>query len=77
MDPYGQDKVCGAATMRSVPVLVYAATEENSPFGNPVPCDPDGNPVIWEASDPRLKEWMSTGMRARVQGEDAWAGTEA
>ena len=21
--------------------------------------DPDGNPVIWEASDPRLKEWMS------------------
>jgi hypothetical protein len=35
MDPYGQDVVCGAATMRSVPVLVYLATAENSPFGNP------------------------------------------
>ena len=77
MDPYGQDVVCGAATMRSVPVLVYKATAENSPHGNPQPCDPDGNPAICDASDPRLKEWMGTGMRARVQGEDAWTGEGA
>ena len=77
MDPYGQDVVCGAATMRSVPVLVYKATEENSPFGNPVPCDPQGNPCICDASDPRLKEWMGTGLRSRVEGEEAWAGEGA
>ena len=77
MDPYGQDVVCGAATMRSVPVLVYKATEENSPFGNPVPCDPQGNPCICDASDPRLKEWMGTGLRSRVEGEEAWDGEGA
>jgi anaerobic selenocysteine-containing dehydrogenase len=77
MDPYGQDVVCGAATMRSVPVIVYKATEDNSPFGNPVPCDPDGNPVIWESTDPRLKVWMSTGMRKRIEGEPEWAEMEA
>ena len=77
MDPYGQDVVCGAATMRSVPVLVYKATEENSPFGNPVPCDPQGNPCICDAGDPRLKEWMGTGLRSRVEGEEAWTGEGA
>ena len=77
MDPYGQDVVCGAATMRSVPVLVYKATAENSPFGNPVPCDPQGNPCICDAGDPRLKEWMGTGLRSRVEGEEAWTGEGA
>jgi hypothetical protein len=77
LDPYAQDKVCGAATMRSVPVVIYKATEDNSPFGNPVPCDPDGNPVIWDATDDRLKVWMSTGMRKRFDGEPEWAEMEA
>lgn len=74
MNPYGQDKVCGAATMRSVPVLVYQATAENSPHNNPVPCAPDGTPIIEDASDPRLKEWVGSGLRARVEGEGAWMG---
>ena len=57
---------------------VYKATPENCPDGKVIPCAPeDGTQIICDASDPRLKEWMSTGMRARVQGEDAWAGTEA
>ena len=37
-DPYGQDTVGGCAMMRSTPTIVYKATAENSPFGNPVPC---------------------------------------
>ena len=46
-----------------MPVLVYPATPENSPHGNPVPCDPQGNPVITNANDPRLKEWLSNDPR--------------
>ena len=57
-DPYGQDTVGGCATMRSPPTIVYKATAENSPFGNPVPCDPNGVECIHDASDPRLKEWL-------------------
>ena len=41
-----------------VPVNIYKATAENSPFGNPVPCDHNGNEIIHDASDPRLKEWL-------------------
>ena len=37
---------------------IYKATPENSPFGNPVPCDHHGNEIIHDASDPRLKEWL-------------------
>ena len=33
-------------------------TPENSPVGNPVPCDDDGTEIIWDPSDPRLKEWL-------------------
>jgi anaerobic selenocysteine-containing dehydrogenase len=64
IDKYAQCWICGASQFRGVPALVYKATEENSPFGNPVPCDPDGNPVIWEASDPRLKEWLTSNPEA-------------
>ena len=39
---------------------LYKATPENSPFGNPCPCDADGTPIISDSSDPRLKEWMPT-----------------
>mgnify|MGYP006903029151 FL=1 len=37
---------------------VYKATPENSPFGNPVPCDVDGTEMITSPDDPRLKEWL-------------------
>lgn len=32
-------------------------------MGNPVPCDPQGNPVLTNANDPRLKEWLSNDPR--------------
>lgn len=63
MDKYAQCWICGASQLRGVPVLVYPATAENSPHGNPVPCDPDGNPVITNANDERLKEWLSNDHR--------------
>ncbi len=71
-DPYGQDPVGGCACMRSTPVVVYKATEDNSPYGNPVPSLADGTECIHDASDPRLRQWMSTGLRARVSGEPEW-----
>ena len=76
-DPYGQDTVGGCATMRSTPTIVYKATAENSPFGNPVPCDPNGVECIHDAADPRLREWVSTGkgLRARFEGEPEWDGS--
>ena len=63
MDKYAQCWVCGASQLRGLPVVIYKATEENSPFNNPVPCDPDGNPVISNANDERLKEWLSNDPR--------------
>ncbi|MCD8315784.1 MAG: molybdopterin dinucleotide-binding protein, partial [Eggerthellaceae bacterium] len=75
MNPYGQCPVGGCANMRSTPVLVYKATEENSPFNDPVPCDPDGVECIHDSSDERLKVWMDQGMRARVEGEEEWTGS--
>ena len=76
-DPYGQDTVGGCATMRSTPTIVYKATAENSPFGNQVPCDPNGVECIHDASDPRLREWVPTGkgVRARFEGEPEWDGS--
>ena len=45
--------------MRGVPVKIYKATPENSPYGNPIPCaDEDGTQMIVDSSDPRLKEWL-------------------
>ncbi len=59
VDPTTQDPINGAATLRAYLVKVYKATEENSPFGNPVPCAPeDGTPVISDVQDQRLKDWM-------------------
>ncbi len=51
------DPFCGSSVVRGYAVKVYKATPENSPFGNPVPCDDDGTEIITEASDPRLKAW--------------------
>lgn len=58
-DKYAQCWVCAASQMRGIPVVIHKATAENSPFGNPVPCDVDGTPAITDATDPRLKEWLS------------------
>lgn len=63
MDKYAQCWICGASQLRGLPLLIYKATPENSPFGNPVPCDPWGNEAITNARDPRLKEWMSNDPR--------------
>ena len=56
MDKYAQCWVCGASQLRGIPALIYKATPENSPFKNPVPCDPKGNPAITNANDPRLAD---------------------
>ena len=52
-----QDRISGASYLRAYPVKIYKATAENSPFGNPCPCDHNGNEIIHDASDPRLKKW--------------------
>jgi len=57
VDRMAQDPWTGSSQLRAYPVKIYKATPENSPFGNPVPCDADGTPIITSASDPRLQEW--------------------
>ena len=58
-DPHGQDKVISSHHMRGVPVKIYKATPENCPDGKVIPCAPeDGTEIIYDASDPRLKEWL-------------------
>jgi hypothetical protein len=42
----------GATSTRPRPTTV--------PFGDPVPCDDDGNEIIHDSSDPRLKAWAPT-----------------
>ena len=38
---------------------IYKATPENCPDGKVIPCAPeDGTEIIYDASDPRLKEWL-------------------
>ena len=58
MSPDDQDPICGASYLRAYNVKVYKATADNSPFGNPEPCGEDGTPIICDASDPRLLDWM-------------------
>ncbi len=60
IDHHAQDPHCGASNLRAYQVKIYKATPENSPFGNPVPCDSKGTPIIHTADDPRLKEWLPT-----------------
>ena len=57
VDRLAQDPWTGSSQLRAYPVKIYKATPENSPFGNPVPCDDDGTPIITSAEDPRLQEW--------------------
>ena len=53
-----RDPLCGSSYARAYNVKVYKATPENSPFGNPVPCDIDGTEMITSNKDERLKEWL-------------------
>lgn len=58
-DPEGQDKFIASSHMRGVRCKIYKATPENSPYGNPIPCaTEDGTEIIYDSSDPRLKEWL-------------------
>ncbi len=58
LDPDDVDPIMASPCMRGFAVKVYKATPENSPFGNPIPCDDDGTEIIHDASDPRLKKWL-------------------
>jgi sulfite dehydrogenase (quinone) subunit SoeA len=60
VDKDAQDPWTGSSQLRAYPVKVYKATAENSPFGNPCPCDEDGTPIISDSNDKRLKEWLPT-----------------
>ena len=53
-----RDPICGSSYARAFNVNIYKATAENSPNGNPVPCDVDGTEMIYTSDDPRLKEWL-------------------
>jgi anaerobic selenocysteine-containing dehydrogenase len=53
-----QDPICGTPNLRGYLVKIYKATPENSPFGNPVPCDDDGTEIIHTPGDPRYQKWM-------------------
>ena len=53
-----QCPLCGAAQARAYGVKIYKATPENSPFGNPIPCDEDGTPMITSPDDERLQAWL-------------------
>ncbi|MBQ6585885.1 MAG: molybdopterin-dependent oxidoreductase [Coriobacteriales bacterium] len=64
--PHDGCKYIGSSSLRAYLVKVYKATPENSPFGNPVPCDDDGTEIIYDASDPRLKEWVPGGAGVQV-----------
>ena len=52
------DPFCGSNSLRCYDVHITKATAQNSPFGNPVPCDSKGTPIIASADDERLKAWL-------------------
>ena len=58
LNPDNVDPIMASPCMRGFMVKIYKATPENSPFGNPIPCDTDGTEIIHDATDPRLKEWL-------------------
>jgi anaerobic selenocysteine-containing dehydrogenase len=58
IDNYAQDPHCGTSNLRAYLGKIYKATAENSPFGNPIPCDHNGVEIIHSSDDPRLKEWL-------------------
>ncbi|MDR1712897.1 MAG: molybdopterin-dependent oxidoreductase [Coriobacteriales bacterium] len=60
IDRHAQDRIIASSNLRVYGAKIYKATPENSPFGNPVPCDNNGNPIIHTSDDPRLKTWLPT-----------------
>ncbi len=60
IDHDAQDPHSGTSNLRAYQVKIYKATPDNSPYGNPVPCDSNGTPIIHTSDDPRLKEWLPT-----------------
>ncbi len=58
LNPDNVDPIMASPCMRGFLVKIYKATPENSPFGNPIPCDSDGTEIIHDATDPRLKKWL-------------------
>jgi len=60
VDKNAQDPHSASSNLRSYAVRIYKATPENSPFGNPCPCDSNGMPIIADSKDERLKEWLPT-----------------
>ena len=53
-----RDPLSGSTYARAYNVKIYKATAENSPFGNPVPCDIDGTEMITSCEDTRLQDWQ-------------------
>ncbi len=60
IDHHAQDPHSGSSNLRAYQVKIYKATAENSPYGNPCPCDSNGTEIIHTSDDPRLKEWLPT-----------------
>ena len=58
IDHYAYDPHCGSSNLRAYLGKIYKATPENSPFGDPIPCDHNGVEIIHSPDDPRLKEWL-------------------
>lgn len=51
VDRHAQCPHCGASNLRGYAARIYKAEEG-------APCGEDGTPIIADASDPRLKEWL-------------------
>ena len=60
VDRTAQDPLVGSSNLRAYPVNIYKATPENCPNGVVVPVGYDGQEMIHDSSDPRLKEWLPT-----------------
>ena len=58
VDRTAQDPCVGTSNLRAYPVNIYKATPENCPNGNVIPIGYDGQEMIHDSSDPRLKEWL-------------------
>ena len=77
MDKYAQCWVCGASQLRGIPAL-STRRRLRTAVQQPVPCDPDGNPAITNANDPRLKEWsVQRPAPERLQVELTYASATA
>jgi anaerobic selenocysteine-containing dehydrogenase len=53
-----RDPICGSSYVRAYNVNIYKATAANSPNGDPCPQDIDGQEMIHDPNDERLKAWL-------------------